>query len=192
MKDKPGSPEPLDEPPTRAVGGPANDAATSPGESRAISTELRVLQLLRRVIRAVDIYNRKLRSEYAITAPQLVTLQNVMDRGPISVAEIAKGIHLGSSTLVGILDRLESRGLVKRSRSDQDRRVVLVTATEAGRELGGNAPSPLQDRLADGLRGLSDDEQRAIESALGRIVDLMEAGDLDASPYLDTGRLDAD
>lgn len=190
MTPTPGDPNRMDVPDTLTGAGVSRTIDSAP--TRAAGAEVHVLQLLRRVIRAVDIYNRKLRTEYSITAPQLIALHAVIDRGPISVAEIAKAIHLGSSTLVGILDRLETRGLVTRSRSEKDRRVVLVSSTDAGRELARRAPSPLQDRLAEGLRQLDRIDQEAIERALMQVVDLMEASDLDAAPYLETGRLDAE
>jgi len=74
--------------------------------------------------------------------------------------------------------------------STVDRRVVNVIATAKGRALADNAPSPLQDGLADALKRLSEMEQATIALSLERIVDLMEARDIDAAPILETGRLD--
>jgi DNA-binding MarR family transcriptional regulator len=151
--------------------------------------ELRILQALRRIMQAVDIHSRKLSSQYKITTPQLVALLCVVDDGPITPTDIARQVHLSNSTIVGILDRLEQKGLIARERSTTDRRLVNITATEAGRELAESAPSPLQDVFADALRGLPELEQTAIALSLERIVELMEARHLDASPVLTHGEM---
>lgn len=151
--------------------------------------DLRVLRAIRRIIRAVDLYSKKLEGAFGLTVPQLVCLHTVIDKGPLTAAGISREVHLSPSTLVWILDRLEEKGWIVRERDAADRRQVLVSATEAGRELAVRTPSPLQDRLATALRGLPEAEQETIARSLERVVELMEARDLDASPILETGPL---
>lgn len=151
--------------------------------------DLEILQSLRRIIRAVDLHSRRLKAAFELTAPQLVCLLTVAEEGPISLSFVALRMHLSPSTVVGILDRLEARGLVERTRDQQDRRVVRVTATTKGRRLARRAPSPLHDNLADSLARLPRRDQASIASALGRIVELMEARSLDAAPILKTGKI---
>lgn len=164
---------------------PRNQSVT-----RGKELDLRILRALRRIIQAVDIHSRKLASQYKITAPQLVTLLCIVEQGPITTSEIAKQVQLSNSTVVGILDRLEAKGLVIRERGTTDRRLVHVTATEGARELGENAPSPLQDVFADALHKLPELEQTAIALSLERVVDLMEAREYDAAPMLQLGEMD--
>lgn len=149
--------------------------------------DLRILRSLRRIIQAVDIHSRKLAHQYKITAPQLVTLLCVADQGPISPSEIAREVHLSNSTIVGILDRLEAKGLILRERSTTDRRIVMVSASASGKDLAEAAPSPLQDVFAEALYALPELEQTAIALSLERIVELMEAKDIDAAPMLQLG-----
>ena len=148
--------------------------------------DLLILQSIRRIIRAVDIYSRKLRSQHELTSPQLVCLRTVVDDGPLTVTEIAHKVFLSPSTVVGILDRLEARGLVKRERDTSDRRVVHIVSTANGKRIVSKAPSALQDGLHEALKGLPKLEQATIALALKRVVDLMEAGRIDAAPILDT------
>jgi len=153
--------------------------------------DLKILQSLRRIIRAVDIHSHKLVSRYKLTTPQLVCLLAVAQKPDKSttISELARLVYLSPSTVVGILDRLESKKLIRRKRDSHDRRIVNITATIEGIELAEQAPSPLQDSLADGLKKLPTTEQETISSALQRIVDLMEAGDIDAAPILETSRV---
>ena len=154
------------------------------------SHELQILQSLRRIIRAVDIHSRQLKQKCNITAPQLVCLLTVLEKQTITVANLAKEIHLSPSTVVGILDRLEEKGLVARNRDSKDRRVVKVTATQKGIEFSKTAPSPLQDKLGTSLSQLSILEQSTISLSLQRIVELMKAEEIDAAPILQTGKLE--
>ncbi len=151
------------------------------------SYELRVLQSLRRIIRAVEIHSRKLAHNHRITGPQLTCLLALLEGGPLLTTRLAQKVYLSPSTVVGIVDRLEEKGLVARERSPKDRRQVLVSITVAGEQLAANAPSPLQDKLSEALKNLPELEQISITLALEKVVDLMEAGRIDASPVLETG-----
>jgi DNA-binding MarR family transcriptional regulator len=148
--------------------------------------DLQILQSIRRIMRAVDIYSRKLRSQCELTAPQLVCLGTIVEDGPLTVSQIAQSVFLSPSTVVGVLDRLETRGLVTRERDTDDRRVVNTLATPAGKEVVDKAPSALQDGLHEALKNLSTLEQATIALSLKRVVDLMEAGNIDAAPILET------
>ena len=152
--------------------------------------DLQILQSIRRIMRAVDIYSRKLRSQCELTAPQLVCLGTIVEHGPLTVSGIAQQVYLSPSTVVGILDRLEDRGLITRERDTNDRRVVNTSATLAGREITAKAPSALQDGLHEALKDLPLLEQATIALSLKRVVDLMEAGSLDAAPILETAPID--
>lgn len=149
--------------------------------------DLQILRALRRIIHSVDLYSKELAATNRITAPQLICLLHVVNNGPVSATAIGREVHLSPSTVVGILDRLEEKGLVERQRSQEDRRIVRVTATRAGIDLSQTAPSPLQQTLANSLAELPELEQATIALALERIVALMEAPEVDAAPILATG-----
>ncbi len=148
--------------------------------------DLWILRSLRRIMRAVDVQSHRLAAEYAITGPQVVCLQAVAEDGPLTATALAKLVHLGNSTVVGILDRLEQKGLVARERSTVDRRHVLVHATAAGRDLLARVPSPLQDRLAAGLARLPEKQQHALAAATEHLCELLEVPDFGAAPLLET------
>ncbi|MBI1353030.1 MAG: MarR family transcriptional regulator [Acidobacteria bacterium] len=147
----------------------------------------RVVRAIRRIIRSVDIYSQKLALESGVTAPQLSCLIRVVEAGPMTLKSLAAAVDLSASTTVGIVDRLEKKGLVQRERSRIDRRQVFIAATEAGEILAEGSPSPLQDRLAAALDALPELERAAITLSLERIVELMEIGDVSAGQILDTG-----
>lgn len=152
--------------------------------------DLKILQALRKIIRSVDLHSRKLSMQHNITAPQLVTLLAIAEHGPVTIAALSTEIHLGPSTLVGIIDRLEDKNLVVRERDRLDRRKIYIKATREGESFLSSAPSPLQEKLARALERLSPLEQSTIALSLERVVELMEAEELDAAPMLETGLID--
>ncbi len=137
--------------------------------------DLKILHSIRRIIRASDMHSKELASDYNITAPQLVTLHSIAVRQKTSINELSKMVSLDASTLVGIIDRLEAKGYVRRERSAEDRRQVAIHITDAGKSFIASAPSPLQSSLAKSLTRLTPLEQSIIAQSLERIVQMIDA-----------------
>ena len=161
-------------------------SSTEPGfeGDLAAACGLRILRAMRRIIRSVDLHSRELYSRFQITTPQMVCLLAVSAGEGMTLSKLAKAVSLCASTVTGIADRLESRGLVRRRRDAYDRRKITLEITEAGRRLIAAAPPLLQDKFSVRLKALPELEQVTIAMSLERIVDMMEAGDLTASPHL--------
>lgn len=149
-----------------------------------------LLLALRRIIRATDLHSRRLLQQFGVTAPQLIVLQQIARHGAISPSVLAREVSLSLPTLTGIVARLEARGMVQRTRNESDRRQILVSLTRSGAVLLEDAPSPLQETFVRQFAALRDWEQTQIVAILQRLVVMMEAERLDASPMLVTGTLD--
>ncbi|PKM22611.1 MAG: MarR family transcriptional regulator [Gammaproteobacteria bacterium HGW-Gammaproteobacteria-14] len=149
-----------------------------------------VLIALRRIIRATDLYSRRLSREAGLTAPQLLILQAIAVSDELTMGDIANEVSLSQATVTTILDRLEGRGLVTRERGSSDKRRVYARLTDAGRALIQDAPEPLQETFVRRFSALEGWEQSQIISAVERIASMMDAGHLDASPVLDVGAID--
>lgn len=149
--------------------------------------EFRILSAIRRITRAVDIHSRKLHNEFQTTTPQMICIYELMRNDGMTLSELSKAVSIGLSTVNGIVDRLELKGLLTRLRSSEDRRKVLLHITDSGRMITRQAPSLLQDRLSCALQNLSELEQVTIAMSLERVVDLMEVQHLETSPNLLAG-----
>ena len=165
------------------VSSPGLGAAPPPPDAPDLAgqVDLRVLSAIRRIIRSVDLYSRELAAKARVTWPQLACLLAIAEKEKTTATLISRQVFLSPSTIVGILDRLEAKGLVRRKRDEHDRRVITITITEKGRRLARSAPSLLQDTLTEALRGLPGQEQINIAKSLERVVALMEARRINAA-----------
>lgn len=148
-----------------------------------------LLVSLRQVIRAIDLYSKKLSKETGLTSPQLLVLQAIKAHENVMVKEIAETINLSSATITSILDRLEKRELVVRKRSEVDKRKVGINLTTAGEEIVKDSPTPLQEHFIKSFESMQEWEQSQMVATMQRISSMMNAEDLDASPVLEVGQL---
>jgi DNA-binding MarR family transcriptional regulator len=101
---------------------------------------------------------------------------------------LAREVSLSQATITGIIDRLVARQLVTRDRNESDRRQVTVELAAAGQALIETAPSPLQERFADRLSQLTQDERANISGTLNQIVQMMDGEQIHAAPVLSTSQ----
>jgi DNA-binding MarR family transcriptional regulator len=76
---------------------------------------------------------RPLLHELGLTYPQYIVLMALWEQEDVSVGDLGARLGLPLSGITPVLDRLERAGLLERRRGAPDRRVVLVTLTDAGR-----------------------------------------------------------
>jgi DNA-binding MarR family transcriptional regulator len=148
-----------------------------------------ILIALRRIMRAADLHSKQLVRNSGLTVPQLLVMQAIEREGNPSTSVLARSIVVSQATVTRIIDRLESAGLVRREKSSRDKRVINIGLTDIGRQKLKNAPEPLQAEFIRRYSELEDWEQQMLRSSLLRIARMMDAGDLDAAPILQTGEI---
>ncbi|WP_225730251.1 MULTISPECIES: MarR family winged helix-turn-helix transcriptional regulator [unclassified Nocardia] len=122
--------------------------------------------------RAVTRLYRPLLDELGLTYPQYLVLLVLWEHGPMTVKDLGAALELDSGTLSPLLKRLESTGLIARSRSADDERSVRIAPTESGVALRDRAKGiPLRVACATGLE-LAEaadfrDRLRAIAESVG-------------------------
>lgn len=78
---------------------------------------------------------RELLAPFNVTPVQYAVLKALSGSDPLSGAEIGKRMVLDSASITGVLDRMESLGLVERRPNPEDRRAQLIAASPAAREM---------------------------------------------------------
>jgi DNA-binding MarR family transcriptional regulator len=147
---------------------------------------MEIIDNIRRVFQAVNEYSKKAERETGLTSPQLWAIKVLADGTPLKVSELARRMYLHPATVVGILDRLEGRGLVKRTRSREDRRVVEIELTDMGRELVAQSPEVAQGLLVKGLETLDQERLVHLEEGLEQLVSILDAQEFPPKLLLST------
>ena len=101
-----------------------------------------------RTIEALDTYVKLLRASRAVlarveprlaaaglTTTQFGVLEALLHKGPLSQRELGRKVLTSPGNMTDLVDKLEARGLVQRTRQKRDRRAVQVDLTPAGRTL---------------------------------------------------------
>ncbi|CAH2030911.1 MarR family winged helix-turn-helix transcriptional regulator [Trichlorobacter ammonificans] len=145
------------------------------------ATIMEVFDNVRRVIQAISEYSKAAEHTTGLTGSQLWALK-LLTAAPVRVSELARLMSLRPPTVVGILDRLEAKGLLTRTVSKEDRRVVEVVLTEQGRALVAGAPEVAQTLLVKGLAELSEEQFFHVEEGMRLMVGMLDAGHLVPQP----------
>ncbi|MFW2542411.1 MarR family winged helix-turn-helix transcriptional regulator [Primorskyibacter sp. 2E107] len=147
------------------------------------------LVAIRRIMRATELYGRKLAQEAGLTAVQLRVLQIVAEKGYATPTAIAARMGVTQATVSALIKKLEKAGVVERRRSDVDRRQTDLFITQAGRDRLSGAPDALQQRYVRQFEALADYEQGMIVAILEKVAAMLDAEEIDASPVLSVGEI---
>jgi MarR family transcriptional regulator, organic hydroperoxide resistance regulator len=133
------------------------------------------LQLERQVCFALVVASRSVLAVYrplleplGLTHPQYLVMLALWGETPLSVGRIGSLLQLDSPTLSPLLKRLQSAGLITRTRSGDDERQVDIDLTDAGRALREKAlaiPPAVVEKL-----GMEIPELEALHAALTRVI----------------------
>jgi MarR family transcriptional regulator, lower aerobic nicotinate degradation pathway regulator len=114
-------------------------------------------------------------AEHDLSVIQTRLLGVLRDRQP-TMNELARLLGLDKSSVTGLVDRAERRGLVRRAPSDVDRRAVLVSLTEDGRRFVAAAAGGFAGDIATLLGVLSPGERAVLAGLVSRLLVAHAAG----------------
>ncbi len=145
-----------------------------------------ILTNLRKIIRMVNLESKRIEKEYGISIPQLLCLSylNEKDSFQATHKEIKDFLQLNASTVTGIINRLEQKGLVARLPRQQDRRVGYITITAKGAQLLKETPEPLHEKLTMKINKLSAEQLQELKGAFQTIINFLNIDELDAAPIV--------
>ncbi|OWA04433.1 MarR family transcriptional regulator [Streptomyces sp. CS113] len=109
-------------------------------------------------------------AEYDLTSLQATLLCAVKDE-PRRMAYLAASLGMTKNALSQLVDRIERRELVTRASSEQDRRVIMLSVTPAGKVLAEAVFAETTKRLPDLAENLDADDRRDFERLATAIVD---------------------
>lgn len=149
----------------------------------------KLLIALRKIIQAIDQHSTTLKKKFGLTGPQLIILQSLLTDGQLSVTQLSKNVSLSQATVTDITKRLEKKEYIARERNLVDKRKTNITLMEKGRAILKGVPPLLQEQFTDRFSKLEVWEQLMIESSFERVVSMMSAEKIEASPIMILGSL---
>ena len=141
-----------------------------------------LVYLIRKLMQAGEVYTKELNKRFNVSAPQVASLLALNEAGAMSPSQLARRILVKSSTVTGIIDRLEHKGLVTRIRNSPDRRVITLELTPTGKDLARNAPPPVQMKIVQGLSNMDESERKEIIRSLEKLTEMIDREDVDEEP----------
>lgn len=95
----------------------------------------RIEKLLRRVCFYIKKKGRTILEDYDITPAQFEALQIIINHKEVTISELSNKLYQAPSTITDLVDRMESKDLVKRVRDSKDRRIVRIEGLEKGHNI---------------------------------------------------------
>lgn len=135
---------------------------------------LEVLGMFRVIFKSASQHFESIEKSVGVSGAQLWAMSEIMAAGTLTISQLGKAMSLHQSTTSNLVEKLESKGLVVRVRSTQDRRVVEVQLTEVGRNALANAPGPYRGILPDALMRTSEQDLLELKACLGKLLGCLE------------------
>lgn len=108
-----------------------------------------------------------------ITSTQLSLMEMLQRRGPSTIGNLTRSLRRAQSSISELTDRLEERGLVRRT-THSDRRKSLVALTAAGKRWMLERHMHQRQALGDMLSALDPESREALMAALGDVLTLTD------------------
>lgn len=135
---------------------------------------LPVLKLFRVIFQSVNRHSHEVERKAGVGGAQLWALAEIAGRPRITVTELARAMSIHQSTASNLLEKLESQRYIKRTRSQEDRRVVLLTLTSEGEDVLRKAPLPYRGVLSDALLKMDEKSLGILQGSLETLVAQLE------------------
>jgi len=136
------------------------------------STECLALDSFIKLVRAADSVSSQVNDhlrEYGLTVSQFGVLEALYHLGVLNQSDLAQKLLKSTGNLTTVVDNLSKQGLVERRRCTEDRRVVYIDLTDAGREkIESILPSHVAG-VVDVFSVLSPEEQKQLGGLLRRL-----------------------
>src|SRR6201996_3536631 len=116
----------------------------------------------------VDFIERSINAQ-GLGISDCMVLEVLLHKGPLTISVIGKKVLLASASMTSAIDRLEKRGLVRRTTCNSDRRIRLIELTCDGKKFIEEIYARHEKDLESITSGLSDEERRTLYDGLKKV-----------------------
>ena len=144
---------------------------------RPLGPDLDFMRLMWAINHGLDRASRGMQAQFGVTGPQRLVLRIVGSFPGLSAGDLARTLHVHPSTLTGILQRLESRGLLRRLTDPADARRVQLEVTTRGKRMTVPAVGTVESAIKRLMSAWTEAELSVTRRTLAAIAE-----ELDGSP----------
>ncbi len=145
-----------------------------------------ILIYIRKIVRSVNLETKRIEKKHDISIPQLLTLTFLRKQSDYqsTSTDIKNYLTLNSSTVTGIITRLESKGWIAKSPFKNDKRKTKIILTIQGLNFLDSTPEIMHDILSKKLEVLSPERLKALQISFEYIIDFLDIEKVEASPII--------
>lgn len=140
---------------------------------------LEIMRSMKEIMSEIRQHMKSAYKDIGITAPQGYLLGMLSKTGKMKVHELGEKLSMTDSTVSGIVDRLEKSGMVKRTRSLNDKRVVYVEITRKFRSTHSDFHRIMDSSVTDIISSGTPQELEAVTNGLRIMKKLLSKSFLD-------------
>ena len=129
-----------------------------------------------RLIRNSPLPSGQLAEKYDLTQPQMFTLWQLKENGPMTMGELSETISVTHGVATRMVDRLVKKGMVERHRDEKDRRVVLISLTGKGARATQEVFDDVLSSIRGAFKNVPQHDREEFLALLGRIEEAQIGG----------------
>ncbi|HLR63783.1 MAG TPA: MarR family transcriptional regulator [Lentibacillus sp.] len=130
---------------------------------------LRTFVVLMKASKSVTEYVKKDIGRYDMKTTDFAVLEALYHKGDMTVKQISEAVLINAGSMTYVIDKLETKELIKRQRCKDDRRAVYIHITDKGKQLMDNIFPKHQKAIEELFQDLSTDEKKTVIDLLKRI-----------------------
>ncbi len=138
------------------------------------SSELEILGILRKITQSLDLCSKNLESKMGLSLPQILVLKELENSDEMTLSELSSKNHLTAATLSGIIERLEDKKFIAKSKSLSDKRSFDLKLTKEGKRLLQKSGPILGAQFEEEIAQLKDWEKTSLFASLLRVADMID------------------
>ncbi len=116
-----------------------------------------------------------LRLDMKFSKSEIFAMLLIDKRSEITMTELAEYIHAPMSTATGIIDRLVKNGYIKRERSEEDRRIVVLKLSEKGLQEITRLKELISSYISKVAGSLTQDEIQVLTGVISKVINILNS-----------------
>jgi MarR family transcriptional regulator, organic hydroperoxide resistance regulator len=138
-----------------------------------LSKSIQVIRALKQILGMMKQTIRHQYKDVNLTGPQGMLIGMLAHFGKMKISDLSEKLGLSNSTVSGILDRLEKTGLVERTRSEEDRRVVYVNVTPKFKKVSEQQFKEIEQNFVEKVSRANPEELDKILEGLNTLKEML-------------------